>query len=214
MYSKTILTGNAGKDAELRQVGNSNSVATFSLATSERIKGKGGEMVDKTTWHKIVCWGRLAETAAELVKKGKTIYVKGSISHGKYEKEGVSYNKTEIIAESISVGSVQTTILVGNAGKDAELRYTAGGTAVATFPLATSEKVKESGEWKDKTSWHNIVCWGRTAEIAAEFVFKGKLLLIEGTISNSSYEKDGLAHNKPEITVDVLRLLGGGPKRD
>lgn len=213
MFSKTLLTGNAGKDAEVRQLGNT-SVATFSLATSEKIKGKDGEMVDKTTWHKVVCWGRMADVAADLVKKGKTIHVKGTISHGKYEKDGVSLNKTEIVAESISTSSNQTTFLVGNAGKDAELRFTAGGTAVANFPLATSEKVKEQGEWKDKTTWHNIVCWGRTAEVAAEFVCKGKLVLVEGIIANSSFDKDGVTHFKSEITADVLRLLGGGPRRD
>lgn len=213
MFSKTILSGNAGKDVELRKLTSGATLATFPIATSVTIKGKGGEMVDKTTWHKIVCWGQLAEKAAEIILKGKTVHVKGTISNGKYEMDGVSLNKTEIIADYISVNSIQTTILVGNAGKDAELRCTAGGTSVASFSLATSEKMKEDGVWKDKTTWHNIVCWGRTAEIAAEFVCKGKLVLVEGTISNSYHEKDGINHMKTEITADVLRLLSGGPKR-
>jgi len=106
------------------------------------------------------------------------------------------------------------TILVGNAGKDAELRATASGTPVASFSLATSVKVKDNGEWKDKTTWHKITCWGRTAEIAAEFVCKGKLILVEGIISNDTFVKDGVTHHTTEIVADVLRLLGGSPKRD
>lgn len=212
MYQKSIVSGNAGKDVEVRTAGNC-PVASFSIASTEKVQ-KGGELVDKVTWHNVVCFGKTAEKAQELVQKGKLIHVKGTISHSKYEKDGVTHSKTEIVAEDLSLTSFQTTIIVGNAGKDVELRYTAGGTAVSSFAVATSEKIKgKTGEWEDKTTWHNIVCWGRTAEIAAEFVCKGKLVLIEGTISYSKFEKDGINHTKTEITADVLRLLGGGPKR-
>lgn len=106
-------------------------------------------------------------------------------------------------------------ILIGRAGKDAELRYTAGGTAVASFSLATTKKFRDkNGELKEKTAWHNIVCWGKTAETAAEFVCKGKQVAIRGEIDYSDYEKDGQKHYKTEIVVEDLELLGGMPKRE
>ena len=72
-------------------------------------------------------------------------------------------------------GSVNKVILVGNLGKDPEVRYTASGTAVASFSLATSERFKnKNGEWEDKTEWHNITLWARLAEIAGEYLAKGK----------------------------------------
>lgn len=105
-------------------------------------------------------------------------------------------------------------ILIGRAGKDAEIRYTAGGTAVASFSLATTKKFRgKSGEVEEKTAWHNMVCWGKTAEIAAEFVSRGKQVAITGEIEYSTYEKDGKTQYKTEIVVEELELLGG-PKRD
>jgi len=110
---------------------------------------------------------------------------------------------------------VNKVTLLGNAGKDAELTYLASGTPKATFSLATTKKYKgKSGEMEEKTSWHNIVCWGKLAEIAAEFVCKGKLLYLEGEISYSQYEKNSEKHYKTEIVADVMKLLSGGPKRD
>jgi len=106
-------------------------------------------------------------------------------------------------------------ILIGRAGKDAELRYTQGGTAVASFSLATTKKYRsKSGELEEKTAWHNIVCWGKTAETAAEFVSKGKQVAITGEIEYSKYDdKDGQTQYKTEIVVEELELLGG-PKRE
>jgi len=107
------------------------------------------------------------------------------------------------------------TILVGNAGKDAEIRTTTGGKARATFSLATSEKFRDqNGEMKEKTSWHSIVCWGGLAETAAEYVHKGKQLMVEGQISYSQYpDKDGKIQHKTEIVADKLLFLSGAPKQ-
>ncbi|NIQ97257.1 MAG: single-stranded DNA-binding protein, partial [Desulfuromonadales bacterium] len=77
--------------------------------------------------------------------------------------------------------SVNKVILVGNLGKDPELRYTPSGTAVATFPLATSERFKNrEGQQQEKTEWHNIVMWRGLAEISGKYLHKGKQVYIEG----------------------------------
>ena len=106
--------------------------------------------------------------------------------------------------------SVNKVILVGNLGKDPELRYTAGGTAVATFSLATSERFKDrNGEMQEKTEWHNIVAWRNLAEICGKYLHKGKQVYIEGKIQTRSYDdRDGNKRYITEIVADQMQMLG------
>ena len=108
---------------------------------------------------------------------------------------------------------VNKVILVGNLGKDPEVKYTPQGTAIAKFSLATTEKRKDkAGEWQDATEWHNIVAWGRTAEVAGEYLKKGRPVYIEGRIHNNSWDdkETGQKKYRTEIIVNELVLLGGG----
>lgn len=104
--------------------------------------------------------------------------------------------------------SVNKAILVGRVGKPVEVR-TAGESKVASFSLATTEKYKDSktGEWKENTEWHNIVCWRNSAELAEKYVQKGMLLYIEGKLRTRSWEKDGEKRYVTEIIADVLQFL-------
>ncbi len=110
--------------------------------------------------------------------------------------------------------SVNKAILVGNLGKDPELRYTPSGTAVCTFSLATSERFKnKQGEQQDRTEWHNIVVWAGLAEICGKYLTKGKQVYIEGRIQNRSYDdRDGNKRYISEIVANEMQMLGG--KRD
>ena len=114
------------------------------------------------------------------------------------------------------MASVNKAILIGNLGADPELRYTSGGTAVASFGIATTEKFKnKDGEQQEKTEWHNIVCWARLAEIANEYLKKGNPVYIEGRIQTRSYDdKDGIKRYRTEIVARQMQLLGGRPKSD
>jgi len=107
--------------------------------------------------------------------------------------------------------SVNKVILVGNLGKDPELRYTASGVAVATFSLATSERFKDrDGQQQTKTEWHNIVVWRNLAEICGKYLHKGKQVYIEGKIQTRSYDdRDGNKRYITEIVADEMRMLGG-----
>lgn len=108
--------------------------------------------------------------------------------------------------------SVNKVILVGNLGKDPEVKYTPSGTAVAKFSLATNERYKDkSGEWQDRTEWHNIVAWQRLAEIVGEYVKKGSKLYIEGRLQTSSWDdkESGQKRYKTEIVANDLVLLSG-----
>jgi single-strand DNA-binding protein len=108
--------------------------------------------------------------------------------------------------------SVNKVILVGNLGKDPEVKYTPSGVAVAKFSLATNERYKDkSGEWQDRTEWHNIVVWQKLAEIVGEYVKKGSKIYIEGRLQTSSWEdkQSGEKKYRTEIIAHDLVLLGG-----
>jgi single-strand DNA-binding protein len=109
------------------------------------------------------------------------------------------------------MASLNKVMLIGNLGKDPEVRYTAGGTAVASFSLATSEKFKnKNGEWEEKTEWHNITLWARLAEIAGEYLAKGKTVYIEGRLQTRKWQdKDGKDRYTTEIVGEKMQMLSG-----
>ncbi|HIJ80292.1 MAG TPA: single-stranded DNA-binding protein [Desulfuromonadales bacterium] len=102
--NKAIIIGNLGKDPEIRATPSGQSVATFSVATSEKYKNKSGEMVEQTEWHKVVLWGRLADIAQQYLVKGKTVYIEGRIQTRKWEgKDGHDRYTTEIVGETMKM---------------------------------------------------------------------------------------------------------------
>ncbi len=109
------------------------------------------------------------------------------------------------------MASVNKVILIGNLGKDPEVRHLEGGVAVARFPIATSETYKDkSGQKQEKTEWHNIVLWRGLAEVAEKYVRKGQSVFIEGKIRTNSYQdKDGNQRYSTEIVADSMTMLGG-----
>ena len=110
------------------------------------------------------------------------------------------------------MGSVNKVILVGNLGRDAELRYTPGGAAVATLNLATTEVWNDKGgQRQEKTEWHRIVLWGKQAESLQEYLTKGKQIYVEGRLQTRQWDdKDGNKRYTTEIKADRITLLGGG----
>ena len=110
------------------------------------------------------------------------------------------------------MGSVNKVILVGNLGRDAELRYTPGGAAVARLNMATTEVWNDkSGQRQEKTEWHRVVLWGKTAESLSEYLTKGKQIYIEGRLQTRQWDdKDGNKRYTTEIRSDRVVLLGGG----
>jgi single-strand DNA-binding protein len=107
--------------------------------------------------------------------------------------------------------SVNKVILLGHLGKDAETKFTPSGVAKTSFTLATSRRWKDqqSGEWKEDTTWHNIVLW--RSENLATYLLKGKQVYIEGRIDNRTYEdQQGQKKYFSEVVVDELILVGGG----
>ena len=110
------------------------------------------------------------------------------------------------------MASVNKVILIGNLGKDPEVKYTPSGMAVARFSLATNERTKDKdGNWSDRTEWHNVVLFDRKAEIAGEYLKKGRTVYIEGSIRTNSWDdkETGQKKYKTEIIGSQMVLLGG-----
>ena len=108
--------------------------------------------------------------------------------------------------------SVNKVILIGNLGKDPEVKYTQGGMPVAKFSIATNERFKDKdGQWQDRTEWHNIVAFQRLAEIVGEYLKKGGKCFIEGSLRTSSWDdkESGQKRYKTEIIANDLVLLSG-----
>ena len=107
---------------------------------------------------------------------------------------------------------VNKVILVGNVGKDPEIRATQGGMSIASFSLATTDRTKgQDGQWTDRTEWHNLVAFQRTAEIVRDYVKKGSQVYVEGKIQTRSWDdkESGQKKYRTEILINDLQLLGG-----
>jgi single-strand DNA-binding protein len=108
------------------------------------------------------------------------------------------------------MASVNKAIIIGNLGRDPELRTTPSGRSVTSFSVATSRRWKDqNGQNQESTDWHNIVLWGRQAEVAKEYLSKGSQVYIEGRIQTRSYQdKDGVQKYRTEIIGQFMQLLG------
>lgn len=107
---------------------------------------------------------------------------------------------------------VNKVLLLGNVGKDPEIRASQGGMTIASFTLATADRQKDqTGQWTDKTEWHNLVAFGRTAEIVRDYVKKGSQIFVEGKIQTRSWDdkESGQKKYRTEILVNDMSLLGG-----
>lgn len=102
------------------------------------------------------------------------------------------------------------TIIVGNVGRDVEMRYTQAGIPVASFSVAVTRKFGSGDDRQEKTTWYKVTCWRQLAEIASQYVKKGMQVMVAGTVDVSAYvNKAGEAAASLELTADTLQMLGG-----
>lgn len=108
------------------------------------------------------------------------------------------------------MAGVNKVIIVGNLGRDPEVRFTQGGAAVCNLSVAVGERVKKGEAWEDHTEWFRVVVFGKTAENAGQYLQKGRQIFVEGKLRQREYEKDGQKQRSTEVVADVLQWLGGG----
>lgn len=107
------------------------------------------------------------------------------------------------------MASYNRVVLVGNLTRDVELRYTPSGTAVTDIAIAVNERVKRNDQWTDEVHFFDITLWGRTAEVAGEYLSKGSSVLIEGRLKLDRWEQDGQKRSKIKIVGEKMQMLGG-----
>lgn len=111
------------------------------------------------------------------------------------------------------MASLNRVDLIGNIGQDIELRYMPDGSAVANISLATTAKWKgNNGQLQERTEWHRLVCYGKTAELAAEYLQKGSQVFFSGRLQTRKWEKEGETHYSTEIVVQEMQFLGSTRK--
>jgi len=145
--NKVIIVGNVGRDPELRSTQSGQAVATFSVATSERFKDKEGQPQERTEWHRVVAWGRLAEICGEYLRKGKQVYVEGRLQTRDWEdKDGHKRYTTEVIANVMQ--------MLGRRGEDGgsfgDEGSSRGGSAGGGDPTAQAPATSSGGPGDDE----------------------------------------------------------------
>ncbi|RJR41371.1 MAG: single-stranded DNA-binding protein [Deltaproteobacteria bacterium] len=101
--NKVILVGNLGADPEMRYTAGGTAVCKFRIATTEKFKDRQGNVQERTDWHRITAWGKLAEICGQYLAKGKQVYIEGRLEYGSYEKDGVKHYTTDIIANTMQM---------------------------------------------------------------------------------------------------------------
>ena len=111
------------------------------------------------------------------------------------------------------MANVNMVILLGNVGQDPDVRYTPSGQAVCTISLATNETwTDKNGAKQERTEWHRVVCWGKTAENVGKYVKKGKPIYVQGRLQTREWEKDGERKFSTEVVADRVQFLGTAPR--
>jgi len=108
------------------------------------------------------------------------------------------------------MASVNKVILIGNLGKDPELRFTQSGHAVCTLSMATNREYTKGEEKVKETEWHRVVVWGKQAEAVGQYMTKGRSIYIEGRLQTRSWEADGITRYVTEVVAQVVQFLGNG----
>jgi single-strand DNA-binding protein len=119
----------------------------------------------------------------------------------------VPFRQTRAAKDTI-MASFNRVILMGNLTRDPELRYISTGTAVSDITLAVNDRIKRNNEWVEETSFVDVTLWGRTAEVANQYLSKGSPILIEGRLKQDRWEKEGQKFSKLRVTADQMRMLG------
>lgn len=106
------------------------------------------------------------------------------------------------------MASYNRVVLVGNLTRDVELRYTPSGTAVTDISMAVNERIKRNDQWVEEANFFDVTMWGRTAEVASEYLSKGSNVLVEGRLRQERWEQDGQKRSKVKVICEKMQMLG------
>ena len=233
--NKVMIIGFVERKPEIRQTASGQPVAAFSVSTSRHWTTTAGENRSATEWFNVITWDDLAETAAAQLQKDQRLYVEGHLqTRGWDDAQGQRHVRTEVVAcklipmearEAIAARNAETTsdgrplclnqvMVIGNLGRNPEMRYTPDGQAVTSFSLAATRTwMSGQGGRRDLTEWFNVVSWGSLAEICNQYLTKGRRVYVEGELRTRGWEQpDGNRHFRTELVANEMIMLGPRPK--
>jgi single-strand DNA-binding protein len=235
--NKVMIIGFVEREPEMRRTADGQPVASFSVSTNRRWRTTSGETREATEWFNIVAWGDLAEVAGRLMQKDRRIYAEGHLQTRSWEDtDGQRQARTEVVAgklipmddrETITVRDLDAeaeieetplclnrVMVIGNLGRNPEMRYTPEGQALTSFSLATTRTwTLANGGRRDSTEWFNVVSWGSLAEICNQYLLKGRRVYVEGELRTRGWQKpDGKKQFRTELVANEMIMLGPRPK--
>ena len=205
--STAELVGRLGQEPDLRYTDQQVPYTQLSVATSERYTTGGGEIREKTEWHRAVAWGEVAESIARDFKKGDAIALSGAMRINSFEKDGIKHRTTELNVERADRSpdaklSKNEARIVGVVREDAKARTLDSGTAMTLLSVATTTVVNG----KDREDWHSITLWGKTAE-AARDIKAGDTIAINGSLRHRTVGDDGQERKLSAIDCRQFEVL-------
>jgi single-strand DNA-binding protein len=235
--NKVMIIGFVEQDPGVRTTPQGQPVMSFSVSTSRRWTTSTGEPRESTEWFNVVAWAGLAEAASKWLRKNQRIYTEGHLQTRSWEDtDGQRHSRTEVVATRLipidhgDVMSEETLqnesgemplclnriMVIGNLGRDPEMRYTPGGQAVTSFNLAATRTwTSANGGRRDVTEWFNVISWGNLAEICNQYLTKGRRVYVEGELRTRGWEHpDGKKHFRTELVANEMIMLGPRPAPD
>jgi single-strand DNA-binding protein len=232
--NKATIVGYVERDPEVRLAADGRSVASIAVSTTRSWVTSAGEQRQSTEWFHLVAWGRLAEEAGRCLKQGHRVYAEGHLQTRSWEdSEGQRQYRTElVVGRLIPAGEGETyprdepgesleemalclnqVAVIGNLGRDPEMRYTPSGQAVTSFSVAASRTwTTADGKRHDTTEWFNVVSWGSLAEICSQFLSKGRRVYVEGELRTRAWQQtDSKRVFRTELVANEMIMLGPRP---
>lgn len=233
--NKVMLIGYVGRDPEIRYTSGGQPVTTFSISTNRRWTTNDGEARESNEWFNAVAWSSLAEAASVRLRQDQRVYVEGHLQTRSWDDaEGQRHFRTEVIAtrlilldagpkaddEQEPAGEtddmplcLNRVMIIGNLGRDPEMRYTPSGQAVTSFNVAATRTwTTASGERRNSTEWFSVVAWGNLAEICNQYLTKGRRVYVEGELRTYGWEEpNGKKHFRTELVANEMIMLGPRP---
>lgn len=233
--NKVMIIGFLEREQETRHTADGQPVTSLGITTRRQWLTHAGESRQAIEWFNVVAWDNLAKAASQRLRPGQRVFVEGFLQTRRWEDDnGDRRFCTEVVASRlIALDSHESSandalnadceemplclnrvVVIGNLGRDPEMRYTPRGQAVTSFSLAATRRWTTSeGVRKSATDWFNIVCWGNLAEICNQYLNKGRRVYVEGELRTRSWNTPGAKKQfRTEIVADEMILLGPRPK--
>lgn len=218
--NKVVLVGELRQPPEIKYTQSGLTLAKLRITTNEQYQDRRGEWCDRTEWHNVTAWEHLGNIVQEHAQRGARMYIEGSLRTSSWEDRQTRKKRyrTEIVARNILVfsgtrprmapaeisQSVNRVFLLGEITRDPDAAYSPAGDLRTVFQLRTCDEHQDGEETIQTPHWHNVVAWGRLAEIVAEHAHEGDRLYLEGALRTGTW-KSKHGHGKLSRTEVVMR---------